>query len=277
MRRLGLAALVAAVVASAAAVGLLGSGSADAAPVKAAAAKLDASTSRFTVTTHYEGASPLPDWAVGESHLLRGEMDYRTHRGTLRYGEDEVVFEAVFDGGTIYTREPALTKLLEIEKEWIKSGSDEWPGVNPDDPSRANPATLLGTLAASSDDVRDLGADRIDGAETRHYAGTFDLAKVAPETEDARSQLQGELDARALLDESTQMPYDAWVEDGMIRRLTLHYGMPDGPDPQLVTTVDFYDFGAPVSISVPASDQVITSAEVEALMQDFTVDEEASA
>ena len=144
MRRLGLAAVVAATVTVAAVAGAFGGGSADAAPVKAAAAKLDGSTSRFTVTTRYEGASPLPDWAVGESQLLRGEMDYRTHRGTLRYGEDKVVFEAVFDGGTIYTREPALTKLLEIQKEWIKSGSDEWPGVNPDDPSRENPATLLG-------------------------------------------------------------------------------------------------------------------------------------
>lgn len=277
MRRFGLAALLAAAVTAAAIAGAFGSGSADAAPVEAAAAKLDASSSRFTVMTHYEGASPLPDWAVGESMLLRGEMDYRAHRGTLRYGEDGVVFEAVFDGSTIYARDPALTELFEIPQDWIKSGSDEWPGFNPDDPSRVDPATLLGTLEASSDDVRDLGADLIDGAESRHYAGTFDLAKVVPATEGARSQLVDELEARALFGESTTMPYDAWVQDGVIRRLTLRYGMPDRADPQLVTTVDFYDFGAPVSIRVPAADQVITSAEVDTLMRDFTVEEEASA
>jgi len=272
MRRLGLAALVAAVVASAAAVGLLGSGSADAAPVKAAAAKLDASTSRFTVTAHYEGAPPLPEWAVGQT-LLRGEMDYPAHRGTLRYGEDEVVFEAVFDGSTLYSREPALTELLGIEQQWIKSGAQDWRSVNPDDPSMADPATLLGKLQTSSDDVRDLGADLIDGAEARHYAGTFDLAKVVPATQ----EVQDELDARAQFDESTRMPYDTWVQDGVIRRLILHYGTPDRSDAQLVTTVDFYDFGAPVTIDVPAPDQVITNAEVDALLRDFTVDEEVSA
>jgi hypothetical protein len=276
MRGFGVAALLAAVVAAAAAVGLLGSVNADAASVRAAAAKLDASTSRLTVMTHYEGASRLPEWAVGESLLLRGEMDYRAHRGTLRYGEDGVVFEAVFDGSTIYARDPALTELFEIPQDWIKSGSDDWPGFDPDDPSRVDPATLLGTLEASSDDVRDLGAELIDGTQSRHYAGTFDLAKVVPATEGARSQLEDELDARALFGESTRMPYDAWIQDGVIRRLTLHYGTPDRTDPELVTTVDFYDFGAPVSISVPAADQVITSAEVDTLMRDFTVEEEAS-
>jgi hypothetical protein len=277
MRRFGLAALVAAFVAAAAAGGLLGNGSADAARVKAAAAKLDASSSRFTVTAHYEGAAPLPDWALGETMLLRGEMDYPAQRGTLRYGEDEVVFEAVFDGGTLYTREPALTELLDIQQQWIKSGSQDWRSVNPDDPSMTNPATLLGNLEASSDDVRDLGADLIDGTETRHYAGTFDLARVVPATDHQRAQLQDELDARAQFGDSTRMPYDAWVQDGVIRRLTLHYGTPDRTDPQLVTTVDFYDFGVPVAIDVPAPDHVITNAEVDALLQNFTVNEEASA
>jgi hypothetical protein len=272
-----LAALVAAVVTTAAVVGLLGSGNADAARVRAAAAKLDASGSRFTVTARYEGAAPLPDWALGETMLLRGEMDYAAQRGTLRYGEDEVVYEAVFDGSTLYTREPALTELLDIQQKWIKSASQDWRSVNPDDPSMGNPATLLGKLQASSDDVRDLGADPIDGTETRHYAGTFDLAKIVPATEDGRLQLQDELDARAQFGDSTRMPYEAWVQDGVIRRLSLHYGTPDRTDAQLVTTVDFYDFGVPVTIDVPAPDQVITSDEVNSLLENFTVDEEASA
>jgi hypothetical protein len=278
MRRFGPVALVAAVVAAAAAaVVLVGSGSADAARVESAAAKLDASTSRFTVTAHYEGASPLPEWAVGQSLLLRGEMDYSARRGTLRYGEDEVVFEAVFDGSALYTRDPSLTDLLGIEQKWIKSGSRDWPSVDPDDPSTANPAALLNRLAASSDDVRDLGADVIEGTEVRHYAGTFDLGKVVPVTEDERGQLQDELDARAEFGDSTRMPYDAWLEDGLVRRLTLHYGTPDRSDPQLVTTVDFYDFGTPVTIDVPAPDQVVTSDEVNTLLENFTFDEEASA
>jgi len=64
------------------------------------------------------------------------------------------------------------------------------------------------------------------------------------------------------------MPYDAWVQDGVIRRLTLHYGTPDRTDAQLVTTVDFYDFGAPVTIDVPAPDQVITNEEADLLLQE---------
>jgi hypothetical protein len=271
MRRFGLAALVATGVATATVFGLLGSGSADAARVRSAAAKLDATTSRFTVTAHYEGAAPLPDWAVDET-LLRGEMDYPAHRGTLRYGADKVVFEAVFDGSTLYTREPALTELLGIPQQWVQSGSQDWRSFNPDDPSKTDPATLLDNLETSSDDVRDLGADLVDGIEARHYAGTFDLAR-APVT----AELQDELDARAQFGESTRMPYDAWVQDGVIRRLTLHYGTPDRSDAQLVTTVDFYDFGAPVAVNVPAPDQVIANAEVDALLQNFTVNEEASA
>ena len=58
------------------------------------------------------------------------------------------------------------------------------------------------------------------------------------------------------------MPYEAWIDDhGLLRRLAFH--MTRGGDLAIDTTAELYDFGAPITIALPAAKDTVDYDEIQ--------------
>jgi hypothetical protein len=207
----------------------------------AAARTLDAGSSRVTISYgDHAGAA-------------RGVMDYVQQRGTLRVGRG---MELVFDGDVTYSKFSAGNGVIPAGK-WLKGERGVGNPFDLQDRALSNPATLLDFLRTGSSEVRSAGRERIDGVQTTRYDGVLDFEKVVE-----LSPLAGRADLRAELSlmrdaADTSLRYSAWVDsDGVTRRLELdHTGAS-------ALTIDFYDFGVPVHVSVPRNDKVLSDADL---------------
>lgn len=125
--------------------------------------------------------------------------------------------------------------------------------------SSTDPAGGLKALQAVSDDVREVGKERVRDADTTHYAGSYDLQAAA-------ANLQGP--AKALVEQlgeltgQTSLPFEAWLDDQQrVRKLVQTVEIPaseqTGGKPVTTTsTIELFDFGTPVEVSAPPADQV---------------------
>ncbi|GAA2564283.1 hypothetical protein GCM10010435_40700 [Winogradskya consettensis] len=124
----------------------------------------------------------------------------------------------------------------------------------PDDQKLAPFARAAGDLtrAASQDrNVAVVGTEDVRGVKTTHYRLTLPARTSAadpaspvtelPATELAWFELEG-VDSY-----SAPVQVDIWVADNLVRRIS---GTVQNQDP--LTTVEFYDFNAPISITAPA-------------------------
>ncbi len=106
------------------------------------------------------------------------------------------------------------------------------------------------------------------GDDTTRYSATVDLARALARTNANGSQRAVITKAVALFG-NLEIPVTVWVDDaGRLRKVALsmdlsaaagRLGLGAGTDPKIEATVEFYDFGAPVQVAVPAG---AVSAEV---------------
>jgi hypothetical protein len=113
-----------------------------------------------------------------------------------------------------------------------------------------DPASSL-RLLAQAGSFHLVGTEPVRGVMTTHYSGTVDLAA-------AMRQKSTDLAAtnRVLKDySSTHVPVDVWLDaDGVPRRMTQTLSM---KTPGTMTmSMEFYDFGAPVSVVAPPANDV---------------------
>ena len=94
--------------------------------------------------------------------------------------------------------------------------------------------------------LRKEGTETVRGVSTTHYSGTIDLTKVA----------SGRQLARAV--GSSKIPVDVWVDGhGLVRRERWNEQLTLGTaKTKISTTMDLYDFGAPVVAVVPPAQDV---------------------
>ena len=100
-----------------------------------------------------------------------------------------------------------------------------------------------------------MGPATVRGAATREYRGTIDLAKIADQLPaDSRAAYRKGLAQLG----STTAPAQIWVDDqGRLRKLKLSLqAQVNGQQATTVLTTEYYDFGAPVQVTIPPADQV---------------------
>ena len=219
-----------------------GNASARGAATGASAKMLDAGSSRFTLSVDgMQRADSFPS-VVGE-----GVMDYVHHRGRLSYGHYS---EQIFDGNVTFMTWPVP---WHESARWLRIESDSSDTDPFDLAGRAmrNPAGLLEFLTAASNDVRDAGSERIRSTATNRIEGTFDMQKVVDNSpREQRAELQEWLNFLAE-DTPTRVPFQLWIDnDGVARRLRVEGGA--------TVTIEYYDFGVPVDVSVPPATAIIT-------------------
>jgi len=102
-----------------------------------------------------------------------------------------------------------------------------------------------------------VGRTEVAGTPVRHYRGTADLHQAA---KTASTGNKGPLAAAAKGFATAEVPFDAYLDDqGRIRKVSHRFSFVSGQQKGTVdvsSTTLLYDFGAPVRVRLPASDDI---------------------
>ena len=183
-------------------------------------------------------------------------------------GGDGQPLEVITDGDTAYAKLGALAALAE------RTGGATTPWVSAELPKGASAGigsitvgsrSLIDALQGVAGEVTTKGTEDVRGVSTTHYAATIDLTKALDAVPaDQRSQLEDRLKTAGVDLSKLAIPVDVWVDDdGLVRRLTatldttaLAGVAPAIPGVRVDETLEVFDYGQPVDITVPAADQV---------------------
>ncbi|MFD0327785.1 hypothetical protein ACFQZC_04980 [Streptacidiphilus monticola] len=115
--------------------------------------------------------------------------------------------------------------------------------------SGQDPASQV-KLATSSNDLKRVGTETVNGVTATHYAGTVNLAKAAAK-QGLDADLKSVLDQDAKLGIDT-MNVDLWV-DGQNRPVKIHQSTPATAKVVMDVTIDYSDYSnTPVTVTPPA-------------------------
>ncbi|HMQ24463.1 MAG TPA: hypothetical protein PKA98_00620 [Acidimicrobiales bacterium] len=204
---------------------------------------------RYEMVVTYDaeavGAEPVaPLRATGEfadqGRSLRMEMDLGEPVGTI---------EQVVVDGIAYVTVPGVG-CQELDR------SDVLSSVGGSGGGAMDPGSFLEQLRAIDGDVEEVGRLDVRGVSTTRFAATYTLADAIaamPEDQaDALEQMYATL-PRSFLD--TEQAVDVFVDDdGLVRRMQVATTSSDVeglPLPATTTIMDWFDFGAEVSVEAP--------------------------
>lgn len=96
-----------------------------------------------------------------------------------------------------------------------------------------------------------VGETAVAGVEVRHYRGTADLPAAAKSASEGQRRA---LAAAAKGFSRSGVPFDAYLdEQGRLRKLRQHFSVANA---EVASTTLLYDFGAPVDVRLPASEDI---------------------
>jgi len=193
---------------------------------------------------------------AGQKITAKGSGDYINNppQGTFDMSMSlmgqNMTFNAVEDGTTMYMQSPMLTSKLPAGKTWAKidlQKANAARGIDTSSLMSQNPAQALQRVEAAGT-VKSLGTETIDGVETTHYQVTnIDVSKLPQ-----GSKIQA-------MAHPTYGPMDVWIgnSDGYVYRETVSFsysvmGQKGSADIQ----VDLSDFGKKVTVTVPPANDV---------------------
>lgn len=173
--------------------------------------------------------------------------------------EDAGLMEVIVDGDTTYTKSALFSMLGDEAKPWVKMPTEDQGSVTSGAPS--DPSKFLEFLENTGSDIEEVGTEEVRGVETTHIRTVLDTeALMADAPEADKAEMQAQLDQ--LGGAFDEIPVEAWVgEDGMVRRITMSFDFAGVADADLgeaamTITVEMYDFGEPVDITIPDPSQV---------------------
>jgi hypothetical protein len=178
--------------------------------------------------------------------------------------------EVVTDGNDVYVKVGALGSLLGAtsDKTWAKLSLADapGPGAGGGTGAVADGTEILGVLGQAGE-VTTVGNEAVRGVDTTHYRGTLDVATALDQLPaDQRSQAATRLGQVGIDPEAVSVPVDVWIgQDDLVRRVQvgldasqIKSGASAAGDLTATVTIELYDFGAPVDVTVPPADQVFT-------------------
>jgi hypothetical protein len=124
-----------------------------------------------------------------------------------------------------------------------------------------NPADQLKYLRAVSGKAKKVGTEEVRGTKTTHYRVTVDLDKypdLAPKGQ--RAKLRTQVKRLEQLIGAKSYPAEVWIDSKqLVRRMSLTMPMKAAGTTRTTMhmTMEFFDFGAPVDVTIPPADQVV--------------------
>ncbi|MDQ3570900.1 MAG: hypothetical protein M3396_09865 [Actinomycetota bacterium] len=179
--------------------------------------------------------------------------------------------EAIITGTVVYQRFPPQLAQALGGKPWVRidlkdlgqsSGVDFNSLIQA---SLAEPTRAFQLLRGAGAETIEVGQEKLRGQSVTHYRATLDLSKAAaaapPDQQNALQQLShlygGQpLEAEVWVDEEQRLRKLTYSLD--LARLTLPAQATSAVKPtgNLALVTEFFDFGTPVSVTVPPSEQV---------------------
>ena len=174
----------------------------------------------------------------------------------------------VSQGFVIYMNAPTLARQLAGGKQWLKLDVERLAKSGNIDLgqfrqlTQNDPTQMLQYLRAVSGKIDDVGEEDVRGVETTHYRAKVDLDKVAEQAPPKlRKTFRASIQSLKRGLGRSEIPVDVWVdEDNLVRRLQEHLTIAGGG--KIDFSVDFYDFGTPVTVSPPPASDTLDLATV---------------
>ncbi len=194
---------------------------------------------------------------------MDGAVDFANNRASMTSSVMGLEMEVIQSGSVMYMRMDGLID------GWVKMDYAEMLGDAAAQQLLGNsnsndPAATLANLRGAADSVEELGKEEIRGVRATHYRASIDATKALEELRDATD---GEL-ASELIELASTMyknPYfmDVWIDDdNLVRRMSFTLETTgEGATAQFAglkttMTMDYYDYGKPVDITIPDDSEV---------------------
>ena len=192
--------------------------------------------------------SGIVDFSTGDA-----QMDFRIRKETAASITDYVMRMV---NGVVYVQLPApvarrLGTPPGIRWLWIATTSiGTTPSAIPGG-GESDPTQFLASLERVSNDVTTVGTDEVRGVESTHYHAIVDFKKAIDKAKVPAGLRKSLSDAFAKASPNARsVPVDVWVDgNGLVRHVTLRIGVTVG-------SVDYFDFGVPVSLKAPPDNEV---------------------
>ncbi|MFD8421514.1 DUF1396 domain-containing protein [Streptomyces sp. NPDC059466] len=232
----------------------------------AAVAKAAKNTEAITSLTYrMTGKVPETGRVEAEAAMSMKPMAMSMKMNALDQGADgkmeiRVVDEAMYLGGG-----EAAAKELD-GKSWMKfdlsgaakgAGAGKVPSQAGQDPSQES------TFLTGSKDVKKVGAEKVDGVRTTHYAGTVTLddLRAGLKDEDKATREKREKSLKQYEDlGADKLTMDLWVgPDDHTKQVRVRAAADKGP---FDVTVTFLDYNKPVTVKAPPAKDTVDLAEM---------------
>jgi hypothetical protein len=237
----------------------------------------EAKSSKLAFSLLTQGVQGVP----GGSITITGEgaFDYPGRQGAFTMNVPQLgQVEAVSTGSTIYQKFPPQLAARLGGKPWLKidlNQAGQAAGIDFNSLSQASsgdPTQALQFLRGAGADMVEVGKEQVRGEAVTHYRGTVDMNKAAaaaPPEQQQTYQKLAQIYAQPL-------PVEVWIDgDGRLRKMTYAVDLsrlnlpPEATEGQKPTgnlnfTIELFDFGTPVSVTVPPADQVTDFAQLTA-------------
>lgn len=228
---------------------------------------MDASTARVELTVKFSG---LPK-NLGSTldSTAEGELDFVNQRSHMKMDVGGLFdTEMIMDGYVFYMNMGGL--LGDPAKPWIRADVADWVDVSRlqssgNGASQNDPSQTLQWLRGMSNDVKSLGIETVRGVRTTHYRGTIDMTRAMEELTAALSDSAPAAIREAFERQQRTMPssqtVDVWIDDdGLARRMrytsSMGSDLPQLKGVKMETSIELFDFGKPVNISLPQPEEV---------------------
>jgi hypothetical protein len=179
--------------------------------------------------------------------------------------------DLVTSGGAIYVRIPEAKRAANNGKGWIEVRDPLTAGTQQLGAGLGGFAgtgvSALDSLTQAGATVEETGREDIRGTPATRYHFMLDLHQLLERAPDAARQVLASLGTSQV----QSIDGDVWIaDDGTPRRLAQSVSVPAGPgSPQgtrLDLSVDFFDYGVPVTVPMPAAtDTIVALSMAEAL------------
>ena len=201
---------------------------------------------------------------------MSGDGAYDTSSGlsamTIDLGSSLIgKVETVQHGDVSYVRMGALDKVApSLAGKWLKadgaktkalagSSSSLLTGTN----GVGDPSAILDYLKGAGADITTVGHEEVGGVDTTHVHATVSMQQALDASGADRAKLQQSLDKMTGAGKaftSLTLPIDVYVDgDGYVRRVMVDFDLSDSVGVKMQMTLDYSDFGQPVSITEPAA------------------------
>ena len=236
-------------------------------------------------TTNAKSAKLVFDTSVADGgrtlHMSgSGTVDFRNQAASMTFDVGDLLrgsglpasagekWTIVTQGLVLYMHAPTLAQQLPGAKEWLKLDVEAVAKSQKVDLgqfrqlTQSDPTQMLAYLRATSGKINEVGKEDVRGVETTHYRAKVDLDKVAAQAPPKlRRTFRASIQSLKRGLGTDTIPVDVWVdEENLVRRLQEHLSVAGGG--KIDFSVDFYDFGTPVSINPPPVSETLDLAKV---------------